>query len=120
MMIDVRPNASCAETFEPVCFGPWIERARRLVENDNRRAPQKRARERDALPLTDAELRPAGEPTAQQCLFFIRQTRNDLCRAGGANCGFELGVRRCRVLDRRTECFHGRWCCSEMVVERAP
>jgi hypothetical protein len=67
-----------AETFEPVCFGPRIERARGLVENDDRALSQKRARECDALPLADAELCSACEPAAEQRLFFFRQARNDL------------------------------------------
>ena len=56
-----------SETLEPVSFGPWIERAGRLVENDDRCAPQKRARESDTLPLADAELcsaRRTNVPTA--------------------------------------------------------
>src|SRR4030095_16526804 len=61
-----------AETFEPVCFGPWIERARRFVENDNRRASQERARECDPLPLTNAQLSAACKPTSEQRLLFFR------------------------------------------------
>ncbi len=83
-----------AETLEPVCFGPRIERAGGLVENDNRCASQKRARERDALPLADAELRSTREPTAQQRLLLVRQARNDLFGAGSANSGVDLSVSR--------------------------
>ena len=54
-----------AKTFEPVGFGPRIERAGGLVENDDWSLSQKRACECDALPLTDAELCAAGEPTAE-------------------------------------------------------
>ena len=81
------------EAFEPVCFGPGIERARRFIENDNRCASQKGTRECDALPLADTQLRASGEPAAEQCLFLIRQTRNDLLRTRGAKCGFDLNVR---------------------------
>ena len=94
MMIDVRPSCEFAKTLEPIGFGPRIERAGRLVENNNWRASQKRARECDALPLADAEFRAACEPTAQQCLLLVRQTRNDLRGAGGADCGVKFGVRR--------------------------
>ncbi len=89
MMIDVRPTRKFTEAFEPVGFGPRIERAGRLVENDNRRASQKRARECDALPLTNTQFRATGKPTSQQCLLFLRQTRNDLFGAGSSDRGFE-------------------------------
>ena len=72
-----------SKAFEPVCFGPWVERAGRFVENNDRRAPQKRARERDALPLTDAELSAARKPASHERLFFLGLARHDLFSAGG-------------------------------------
>ena len=72
------PCCKVTETFEPIRFSPGVERAGRLVENDDRRASQKRARERNPLPLAHAKLSPSGEPTSQQRLLFLRQARNDL------------------------------------------
>ena len=67
MRDDDRRSAKCelAETFEPVCFGPRIERAGGLVENDDGSLAEKGACECDALPLADAELCSACEPAAE-------------------------------------------------------
>src|SRR5437868_15328829 len=84
-------NRESAEPLEPISFGPWIERARWLVKNDDWRAPQKRTRECDTLPLANAELRAAGKPTTEQCLFVLWQARNNLISAGRAKCSIDLG-----------------------------
>ena len=96
MRDDDRCSAKCElpETLEPVCFGPRIESAGGLVENDNRSLPQKGARECDALPLADAQLRSACEPAAQQRLLVFGQARNDLFRACGPKCCFDFSVSR--------------------------
>src|SRR5205085_12011154 len=92
----VRDNDRCAanrestKPLEPISFGPGVERARRLVENDDWRAPQKRTRERDALPLADAQLPAAGKPMTEQCLFVLWQAGNDLVSAGCAKCRVNL------------------------------
>src|SRR6185437_11230253 len=72
----------------------WIERARRFIEDNDWSATQKRTREGDALPLTDAEFRSADEPAAEQRLFLPGQTRDNLLRARGAQCGVDLSVSR--------------------------
>src|ERR1041385_3520180 len=65
-------NRENAESVKPVCFRPRIERTRRLVQNDDWRSPQERTRQRDALPLANAQFRPAGKPTPEKCLFVLR------------------------------------------------
>src|SRR5215212_8421709 len=70
------------EPFEPIGFGPGIQRTRRLVENNNRRTAQKRPRERNTLPLTNTQFSSTSEPMTQECLFLLRQMRDDLFSAG--------------------------------------
>ena len=91
---DDRRTSICefAKSLEPVCFGPRVEGARRLIENDDWRAPEKRACKRDALPFTDAELCAAREPPSKQRLFSISQARNDFACARGSDCGVKFGV----------------------------
>src|SRR5919106_75275 len=71
------------KTLEPISLSPRIERARRFVENYDRRLAQKRTRQRDALPLTDTQLRAARKPTSKQRLLVIRQASHDLLCARG-------------------------------------
>src|SRR5215212_2260118 len=78
------PDCQFAKAREPVGFGPGIERARRFIENNNWSTSQKSASECDALPLTDAQFSATGEPTTQECLLLLRQTRNSLFSARGS------------------------------------
>src|SRR5436190_2360363 len=80
------------EALEPVSFGPGVERAGRLIENNNWRTPQERASERYALPLADTQLSTTGEPAPKQRLLVLRQTRDDLLRACRADRGIDLQV----------------------------
>src|SRR6185369_2546028 len=59
------PGCEFSKAFEPIRFGPRVERTRRLVKNNDRRTSQKRARECDALPLADAELSAPRKPASQ-------------------------------------------------------
>src|SRR5579885_2986045 len=71
-------GAQAAEALKPVGFGPGIHRARRLVENDDWSAAQKRPGERDSLPLANAQFRAAGEPFSQQIAIALRQAGDRL------------------------------------------
>src|SRR5215218_5705890 len=86
------PDCQFAEALEPVGFGPGIERARWLVENNDRGLSQKRASECNALPFTNAQFGATGKPAAEECLFLLRQTRDDLFGARGCDGGVDLRI----------------------------
>ena len=71
-------------------FGRWVERRGRLVEEQDGRVLEKRARHSDPLPLADAQV-PA--TLADGVLVFVRQTADEFIRLraprGFAN--FRLG-----------------------------
>jgi hypothetical protein len=69
-----------------------VERARRLVEQQQAWAPRERARKRHALPLAAAEPLAA---LAHAACVAARQRRDKVMRAGGARRRLDLGRRVC-------------------------
>src|SRR5438128_11389101 len=66
-------------------LGPYVDGARRLIEDEDRRVLQERARERDALSLASGKLRPA---LPDRRLVAARQANDEIVRArrlGGAD-----------------------------------
>src|SRR5437660_8211387 len=70
---------------EALRFG--VERARRFVENQDRRIAQQRARDCDALALPAAESRAA---LAQHRVIAFRQTHDEFVRISGARRGADV------------------------------
>ena len=66
-----------------------VERARRLVEQQDRRILENRARDRDALPLPARQPRAA---LAEERVVALRQRAQELVRFGGTRRGFDLGI----------------------------
>ena len=66
-----------------------VERARRLVEQQNRRILENRACDRDALPLSARQPHAA---LAEERVVALRQRAQELVRFGGTRRGFDLGV----------------------------
>ena len=68
-----RPTAEeIAHTGEEVVLGARVERRGRLVEDHERRVAKERARQRDALPLTDRDVLPAHEVRTEDRVVAVR------------------------------------------------
>ena len=72
-------------------FGLRVERARRLVQDQDARVFQKDARDRDALAFAAGELVAA---VADDRLVPLRQRADDVVDVGGLRRRFDLGLRR--------------------------
>jgi hypothetical protein len=80
-----------ARAFEEFDFALRIEHRRRLVEDQDRRILEQRARQRDTLLLP---ARQSHAPVADQRVVALRQVDDEVVRAGGARGGFDLRLRR--------------------------
>src|SRR5258705_13963444 len=90
---DCRATGSQApEPLEPISFGPGIERAGWFIENDDRCLPQKSSGQRDALPFASAQLYATHKPLSQKAVGLLRQSCDDLVRAGCTYRGFDFAV----------------------------
>ena len=98
MTIVVRPRIRLRSAACTCRLGFGVERRGRLVEQQDRRVLQHRARDRDALPL------PAREPhavLADQRVVALRQFADEAVGGGGSRGGLDLGVRARRTGHRR-------------------
>src|SRR6516165_12452467 len=64
-----------------------VERARRLVEDQDARIGDERARDRDALTLTTGE---AAAALADECVVALRELENEFVRPRKRRCGDNL------------------------------
>ena len=87
------------------CFSDsGIERRGRLVEQNDRRIPQQRARHRDALTLAAGQLRAV---LADRRVVAERKAHDEIVRAGRLRRGDDLGLAGAHAC--RTRCWP-RWC----------
>ena len=68
-------------------LGADVDRRRRLVEDQDPRVGEERARERDELPLPEREAEPRS-PSSR--VVALRQPRDELVGADGPRCGLDL------------------------------
>ena len=107
MMIVVRPSITVAQRQLDPRLGGGVDRRRGVVEDQDARVDQQRARDRDALALTARERQPA---LADDRVVAVGQRLDELVRLRLARRASTTSSRR-RVRARR------RRCCSATVVE---
>jgi hypothetical protein len=81
-------EASQAEVDAPL--GPDVDRGRRLVEDEDPRIREERARERDELPLAEREAEAA---LADVGVVPVRERFDEAVRAHGLGCPLDVGAR---------------------------
>ncbi len=96
-MRDDDRGAALHQLFERLLHEPLglrVERTRRLVEQQNRRILEYRARQRDALALAAREARAA---LAEERVVALRQLAQELVGRGRDRGRFDLGIARART-----------------------
>ena len=91
MMIDVRPLQEPVERLLDQHLGRAVDVRRRLVEDEDARVGEQRARDRDQLPLAG---RQAGAALAHRVLEAAREPRRDAVDADGRGRRLDLLVGR--------------------------
>jgi hypothetical protein len=91
------PGVQPADVGEQLVFGPRVEGGGRLVEDDQRRVPDERPRQRDALPLPDRKVATSGVFGGEDGVVPVRQRGQVAVGAGGSGGGPD----RVEVLDLR-------------------
>ena len=98
MMNAVRPCEQAAQRALDLPLGADVDRARRLVEDQDARVGEERARERDQLPLAEREPRAA---LAELRLVAVLEPVDELVGADGPRRRDDLLARRVRGGRRR-------------------